>query len=113
MPPLRDTLTQRVFMGSIIKTHMYYKSAFWKEKGFSGQLVDDQGELHVLLKSSKLTYNKQTNYAYLGPISATYDDCDPDGGYFSIMGFLLARHFGNWANATPEQRKKVFSFIYL
>lgn len=53
MPPSRDTLTQRVFMGSIIKTHMYYKTPFWKEKGYSGQLVDDQGKK---IKSEQRNY---------------------------------------------------------
>ena len=33
LPPLKLQLTQRIPMGSIIKTVMFYEKAFWKEKG--------------------------------------------------------------------------------
>jgi len=77
LPYTRDGITQRIPMGSIIKTHTYYEKPFWREKGFSGQIVSDKG-----------------------PVCATFDDCCYDGkSYFGIMGFVLS-------NDAMEFRKK-------
>lgn len=41
MPIEREHLTQRSFMGSIIKILVLYANAFWVDKGFSGEVVHD------------------------------------------------------------------------
>lgn len=33
LPSLRNQLIQRIPMGSVIKTFMYYKTPFWRKKG--------------------------------------------------------------------------------
>lgn len=33
LPPTRNQLLQRIPMGSVIKTFLYYKRAFWRENG--------------------------------------------------------------------------------
>lgn len=42
----RDQLAASLPMGKVIKTFTYYKSAWWREKGFSGQMVSDVGALN-------------------------------------------------------------------
>ena len=34
---LRDQLTQRSFMGAVIKVHVFYERPFWREDGLSGK----------------------------------------------------------------------------
>jgi hypothetical protein len=43
------------------------------EAGFSGQIVSD-----------------------VGPISATFDDCSPDGKHFGLIGFIIGRDVLPW-----------------
>jgi monoamine oxidase len=40
---LRDQLTQRYFMGSIIKVNVLYPRPFWRDKGLAGQVTSDSG----------------------------------------------------------------------
>ncbi|KAL6048165.1 Amine oxidase, partial [Balamuthia mandrillaris] len=54
LPVLKNQMAQRMPMGSIIKTNMYYKKPFWREKGYSGVIINDQG-----------------------PVLYGYDDCKP------------------------------------
>lgn len=39
LPPYREKLMQKVFLGSMIKTVVLYKEAFWKDQGLSGEVV--------------------------------------------------------------------------
>ena len=43
MPGVRDQLTQRSFMGAIIKVHVVYERPFWREDGLSGHATTDTG----------------------------------------------------------------------
>lgn len=45
MPPHREQIGQRMPMGTIIKTNIMFKSAFWRDKGFSGFFVSNSGVL--------------------------------------------------------------------
>ncbi|MGH0143215.1 UNVERIFIED_CONTAM: hypothetical protein FKN15_019791 [Acipenser sinensis] len=68
LPPVRNQLIQRVPMGSIIKCMMYYKQAFWRDKGYCGTMMIEDEE---------------------SPISMTLDDTKPDGSCPCIMGFNI------------------------
>ncbi|KAI8502522.1 hypothetical protein Bbelb_201100 [Branchiostoma belcheri] len=74
-------LVQRMTMGSIIKTNTYYRTAFWKEKGFSGEAQSD-----------------------IGPVSYCVDDTKPDGSHPAITGFILAGHARDVCEMSPEER---------
>jgi monoamine oxidase len=52
LPPMRDSLTQRVPMGATIKCIALYERAFWREQGFSGEAVGDFGAIGVALDNS-------------------------------------------------------------
>jgi monoamine oxidase len=43
MPGFRDQLTQRSFMGSIVKVHAFFETPFWRQDGLSGHAVCDEG----------------------------------------------------------------------
>jgi len=48
VPALRDQLTQRVPVGSLIKTIAVYDKPFWRTQGFNGQVTSDQGPVKVM-----------------------------------------------------------------
>ncbi|KAI8478087.1 hypothetical protein Bbelb_441860 [Branchiostoma belcheri] len=85
-------LVQRMAMGSIIKTNTYYRTAFWKEKGFSGEALSD-----------------------IGPVSYCVDDTKPDGSHPAITGFILAGHARDVCEMSPEERaiRKPFGKVTL
>ncbi|KAL6043836.1 Amine oxidase [Balamuthia mandrillaris] len=89
LPVLKSQMAQRMPMGSIIKTNMYYKKPFWREKGYSGVIINDQG-----------------------PVLYGYDDCKPDGSAYALMGFVNAKHGRIWADCSPEERKKAICEQY-
>ncbi|RXM95429.1 Amine oxidase [flavin-containing] A [Acipenser ruthenus] len=80
LPPVRNQLIQRVPMGSIIKCMMYYKQAFWRDKGYCGTMMIEDEE---------------------SPISMTLDDTKPDGSCPCIMG-VLREPFGRLYFAGTE-----------
>jgi len=65
LPPLKNQLIQRIPMGSVIKTVIFYETAFWRTKGLSGIIIADSDS---------------------GPVQAGLDDTKPDGSYPAIMG---------------------------
>ncbi|XP_035692450.1 amine oxidase [flavin-containing] B-like [Branchiostoma floridae] len=89
LPDLKIQMVQRMPMGSIIKTITYYKTAFWKEKGFCGSAMSDKG-----------------------PINACFDDTKPDGTHPAIMGFILSTHARELCEMSTEQRKQAVSEHY-
>jgi monoamine oxidase len=52
LPALRDQLTQRMPMGSLIKTIAVYERPFWREHGLNGQANSDQGPVKVTFDAS-------------------------------------------------------------
>ncbi|KAI8478959.1 hypothetical protein Bbelb_433180 [Branchiostoma belcheri] len=91
LPAMKLQLVQRMAMGSIIKTNTYYRTAFWKEKGFSGEALSD-----------------------IGPVSYCVDDTKPDGSHPAITGFILAGHARDVCEMSPEERaiRKPFGKVY-
>ena len=55
MPALRDQLTQRTPMGSVIKVHAIYESPFWRDAGLSGRVVSDTGPLKIVFDNTPLS----------------------------------------------------------
>jgi len=88
LPSYRNDLTEKFPMGSVIKTLTFYKKAFWRERGYSGQIVSSDS-------------SKYETY----PITATFDDSDNDCVCPCIVGFINAGSAKFWANATENERK--------
>ncbi|XP_050391107.1 amine oxidase [flavin-containing], partial [Patella vulgata] len=91
LPGLRNQLIQRLPMGSVIKTFMYYKTPFWREKGLCGSAaIDDDG----------------------APIGFTLDHVHHDGSHPALMGFILADKARKYIDMTKEQRKIKIAQLY-
>ena len=62
---LRDQLTQRMPMGTVIKVQCVYPTPFWREAGLNGQATSDTG-----------------------PVKLTFDNSPPDASVGVLMGFI-------------------------
>jgi monoamine oxidase len=67
LPALRDQLTQRFPQGSVMKVIALYDKPFWRDDGWTGQVVSD-----------------------VGPCQATFDNTPPEGTPGALMGFVEA-----------------------
>jgi monoamine oxidase len=79
LPAIRDQLTQRVPQGTVAKCMAVYESAFWRERGLSGQATSVEG-----------------------PVKVTFDNSPPSGRPGVLLGFLegnQARELGEWEPA--------------
>ncbi|HEX3831545.1 MAG TPA: FAD-dependent oxidoreductase [Solirubrobacteraceae bacterium] len=65
MAAVRDQLTQRVPVGSLIKTIAVYDTPFWRDEGLNGQVTSDQG-----------------------PVKATFDASPASGTPGVLLGFI-------------------------
>ncbi|KYQ89135.1 amine oxidase (flavin-containing) [Tieghemostelium lacteum] len=89
MPSQRDELTQRMPMGSVIKTIVIYDEPFWRKEGYSAEALSDKG-----------------------PIFICYDDSSHDDKKTAIVGFIAGRAAKEWGKKTPEERKKAVLECY-
>lgn len=87
LPFLRDQLTQRLPMGATVKAMAFYETAFWRERGYSGEVV-----------------------ATGGPVSAVFDNTSLDGKQPALLAFIVGRPAREWAvRPEAERRKQVLS----
>jgi monoamine oxidase len=52
LPAVRDQLTQRMPIGSLIKTIAVYDTPFWRGQGLNGQVTSDTGPVTVMFDAS-------------------------------------------------------------
>lgn len=82
LPGFRDQLTQRSFMGAIIKTSVVYETPFWREDGLSGQVLSQRGITQVV-----------------------FDNTGPGDPHGVLLAFIDS-HQARWASLrAPEERK--------
>jgi monoamine oxidase len=84
LPALRDQLTQRMPQGSVMKVIALYEKPFWRDKGWTGQVVSD-----------------------VGPVQATFDNTPPEGSPGALMGFVeasIARNLDTVSKAELKER---------
>jgi monoamine oxidase len=67
LPALRDQLTQRMPQGSVMKVIAIYDKPFWRDAGWTGQVVSD-----------------------VGPAQVTFDNTPPEGSPGALMAFVEA-----------------------
>lgn len=79
LPALRDQLNQRAPMGAALKCFVRSKTAFWRDKGFSGEAASGDG-----------------------PISVTFDQCMEDGSSPCLLAFVGGRYARNWHERDPD-----------
>lgn len=83
LPALRDGLTQRMPLGSVIKVHVAFARPFWRDQGLNGQVLSDRTEF--------------------GP---WFDHSPPDGSIGGLVGFFAGRPAQRWADRSPEARRE-------
>uniref|UniRef100_A0A8C4EDU7 Amine oxidase n=1 Tax=Dicentrarchus labrax TaxID=13489 RepID=A0A8C4EDU7_DICLA len=85
LPSQREFLTQNMPVGHMIKFIITYKSAFWKEKGFSGEIVAGS--------SSDC------------PFCVTFDATSPSGNA-ALVGFIAGEQAYRWSSKEDGERRK-------
>jgi monoamine oxidase len=84
LPPLRDQLTQRAPMGSVIKCQAVYETPWWREQNLSGRVISDEG-----------------------PIKVVFDNSPNNGAPGVLMGFIEGDDGREWAERTEDERRDV------
>ncbi|CAF0967851.1 unnamed protein product [Adineta steineri] len=92
LPPKKREATERMYMGSIIKTITVFDRPFWKENGFSGSVLD-------------------TSHAS-NPVIFSYDDSSDEHQFYALMGFIVADSSRKWAKLTREERRQAICEQY-
>jgi monoamine oxidase len=82
MPPDRDNLTARFPMGATIKFHALYERPFWREAGYSGEVVCDHG-----------------------PLAVVFDNTSHDGRVPALLGFGVGRAAREWGARDADTRR--------
>lgn len=93
LPGTRYQLLQRLPMGSVIKTFMYYNTPFWRYKGLCGTAC-------ILDKDDDAL------------IGITVDHVQHDGSFPALMGFVLSDTVRKKSSMTREERKDRISRLY-
>lgn len=83
LPARRDQLCSRLPMGSVIKYIAAYERPFWREAGFSGEVVSDTG----------ITVT-------------TFDDSSDDGRHAALVTFSDGQAARDWADHSPAERRE-------
>lgn len=82
LPSPRQQLAMRTSMGSIIKLIVVYRKPFWREFGYSGEIVSVDG-----------------------PVRLFFDDTQEGGKMPSLVGFFCAKEAREY-HGKPEDRKR-------
>ncbi len=94
LPALRDQLTQRMPMGTVIKVQCVYDEPFWRADGLAGQATSDTG-----------------------PVKITFDNSPPDAtahhGPGVLMGFIEASDGRKALSMSRDERRRgvIDSFV--
>ncbi|KAN0040660.1 hypothetical protein ACTA71_008998 [Dictyostelium dimigraforme] len=90
LPNERRLLTKSMEMGKVIKFIIFYDECWWRELGFSGEIVNDGTS-----------------------ISFCYDGSFEDGSKPSIIGFFEGSYTEEWSLKSESQRKdEAIKIIY-
>jgi monoamine oxidase len=82
LPVRRKQLLQRYAMGATIKVIGVYERAFWREEGYSGEVVSNTP-----------------------PFSVVYDNSSADGSIAALVGFVVGDEARRWSSLSPEEQR--------
>jgi monoamine oxidase len=111
LPMYKKNVFNNVHSGNLTKFVITYEKAFWREKGFSGEVVSDGSLLNLSEEKfnefyekelGKLTFNKQ--FPSVGPIVCMYDATNFHDEP-ALVGFLGGRSSIEWADVDSILRK--------
>jgi monoamine oxidase len=93
LPALRNQLLARMPMGSLIKTMIYYRKPFWREKGLSGLLtVEDDDVSH--------------------PVMTCMDNTKPDNTFPCLIGFIAGKKARILSSLSKDERRRLIAAQY-
>ncbi|XP_047425520.1 probable flavin-containing monoamine oxidase A [Mugil cephalus] len=85
LPSQREFLTQNMPVGHMIKFIITYQTAFWREKGFSGEIAaGSSGDC---------------------PFCVTFDATSPSGNA-ALVGFIAGHQASHWSSKQVEERRE-------
>ncbi|XP_071955677.1 amine oxidase [flavin-containing]-like [Antedon mediterranea] len=84
LPPLRNQLAARSPMGSVIKCMVYYKTDFWRDRGYCGSSWSIDPDL---------------------PVEWSLDDTKPDGSAPALVTFITANKARKFCQLTENERR--------
>jgi monoamine oxidase len=84
LPPARDGLMQRMAAGYALKVHVFYKTPFWREAGWSGCALTDQGV-----------------------VAETFDNSPPDGSFYDLVVFVYGREAQLLRTKPPSLQSRI------
>jgi monoamine oxidase len=79
----RDQVTQRFAMGAAVKVLVTYERAFWRDAGFSGEVVSSDG-----------------------PLSIVYDNTSHDNRQPALIGFVVGSQARQWSSQPLSDRQR-------
>jgi monoamine oxidase len=83
LPAMRDSLTQRMPMGSVVKIQAAYEKPFWREDGLSGIAIN-----------------------FDDPIGTVKDNSPPDASCGVLVGLIGGEHARHYKELPYDQRRK-------
>jgi monoamine oxidase len=101
MAAVRDQLTQRMPVGSLIKTIAVYDTPFWRAQGINGQVTSDQGPVKVMFDASPASGTPGVLLGFIDGDDARALDDKSDAERASAALASYARYFGKQA-ANPR-----------
>lgn len=102
MPSLRDQLTQRAPMGSVIKVQVVYETPFWREEGLSGRVVSDTGPVRITFDNTPRAGSPGVLVTFIeGGDGRRYSCASPDERRRLVVD-CMTRYFGPKANSPVE-----------
>jgi monoamine oxidase len=99
MAAVRDQLTQRVPVGSLIKTIAVYDTPFWRDQGLNGQVTSDQGPVQLMFDASPASGTPGVLLGFIDGDAARALDDKSDAERASAALASYARYFGTRAAA--------------
>jgi monoamine oxidase len=85
LPLHKKQLLQKISMGIVGKVTAVYEKPFWRNKGFSGQVVADE----------------------LGPFQTLFDSSPADSSYGTLLAFCIANRARDFFAREEANRKKI------
>lgn len=87
LPALRDGLTQRLPLGSVIKVHVAYDRPFWRDQGLTGMVFSDRTDF-----GPWFDHSPQRN-------------AEGQGKTGGLVGFLAGDPARRWADRPADERR--------
>jgi monoamine oxidase len=84
LPAARDVLARTVPMGATTKVICTYERAFWRERGYSGEVVSTGG-----------------------PIAVVFDNVSHDGRQPALLAFVVGERARTHARRTADERRRL------